>query len=72
MARKRELSTFFIIEVMVALFTVGTVEKAVQLGARLAVVSDAESKSAIDNGTLTAPYAVAMAGFFSITWISSI
>jgi hypothetical protein len=34
------LFTFFVIEILIAQFWVGTVEKAAQLGARLAVVSD--------------------------------
>ena len=34
------LVTFFIFEIIVAILTIGTVEKAAQLGARLAIVSD--------------------------------
>jgi hypothetical protein len=59
------LVTFFILEVAIAIFWVGTAEKAVQLGARLAVVSH-YAASANYNGaaiTETTRYALAGGGF---------
>ncbi len=53
------LLTFFIFEIIIAVLWVGTAEKAVQLGARLAVVSD----YAVNGLTATSTNALA-AGFF--------